>query len=172
MKNTSKTRALACIPALLGSVLGVVAIACAPLYAQDPDVNVLTWGYDQYKTEQNLNEATLTKTALQSTSNKFGQLCDISLDGQVYAQPLVVADVKFNGATTPYTSVVYVVTQNDTVYAINGTPLRERARSLVAPRPRARFLVLRHCRPTTSTEQIQRFTKWTAPSSAPKTDNA
>jgi hypothetical protein len=122
MKNTSKTRALACIPALLGSVLGVVAIACAPLYAQDPDVNVLTWGYDQYKTEQNLNEATLTKTALQSTSNKFGQLCDISLDGQVYAQPLVVADVKFNGATTPYTSVVYVVTQNDTVYAINGTP--------------------------------------------------
>jgi len=121
MKDSSKLLAAARRCALLVSVLGVVAVASAPLCAQDPDVNVLTWGYDPFKTQQKLNEATLTKTALQSTTNKFGQLCNISVDGQVYAQPLVVTDVKFNGVTTPYTSVVYVVTQNDTVYAINGT---------------------------------------------------
>ena len=103
----------------------MIVVAPVPSTAQDPDVKVLTWGYDPYKTQQNLNEVTLVKTALQSTTNKFGQLCNISVDGQVYAQPLVVTDVRFNGVTTPYTSVLYVVTQNDSVYAIGTAPGNE-----------------------------------------------
>jgi hypothetical protein len=99
------------------SPLWITAVVSLPSSAQlDPDVNVLTWQNDTHRTGQNLNEATLVSLS------GFGQLCNIPVDGQVYAQPLVVADVKFNGSTAAYTSVVYAVTQNDTVYAINGTP--------------------------------------------------
>jgi hypothetical protein len=98
-------------------LLALTMIASAPLRAQDPDVNVVTWQNDTHRTGQNLNEGILV-----SPLTGFGQLCNIPVDGQVYSQPLVVADVKFNGSTTPYTSVVYAVTQYDSVYAINGTP--------------------------------------------------
>jgi hypothetical protein len=91
MRDASKLDALARTSALLVSVLGVIAVAPAPLYAQDPDVNVLTWGYDAYKTEQNLDESVLTSSSISSSGQNFGQLCNIQLDGQVYAQPLAVA---------------------------------------------------------------------------------
>lgn len=81
-------------------------------------VNVLTWHNDTYRTGENLNEGTLTYNTINKTS--FGQLCSVVLDGQVYGQPLVVTKVKIG--TTTYDSVVYVVTQNDTLYAIKGTP--------------------------------------------------
>ena len=81
-------------------------------------VNVLTWHNDNYRTGQNLSESTLTYNAV--SKNAFGQLCSAALDGQVYAQPLVVTNVTIGG--TRYNSVAYVVTQNDTLYAINGTP--------------------------------------------------
>lgn len=113
MKNFRALQAFAFAISLLGVILAV----SRPSRAQDPDVNVVTWQNDTHRTGQNLNEATLV-----SPLTGFGQLCNIPVDGQVYAQPLVVADVKFNGSTTAYTSVVYAVTQNDTVYAINGTP--------------------------------------------------
>jgi uncharacterized repeat protein (TIGR03803 family) len=80
--------------------------------------NVTTWHNDNLRTGQNTNEIVLTPTNL-STSN-FGQLCSVALDGQVYAQPLVLANVTFNG--TQYSSLVYVVTLQNTLYVINGTP--------------------------------------------------
>ncbi len=85
-------------------------------------VCVTTWHNDNYRTGDNLSEGTLTPTSI--TSDNFGQLCSAQLDGQVYAQPLVVTGVtlpKF-GATF---NVVYVVTENDSVYAINATPLAQ-----------------------------------------------
>jgi len=81
-------------------------------------VNVLTWHNDTYRTGENLNESTLTYNTI--SKNTFGQVCSAALDGQVYGQPLVVTNVTISG--TKYNSVVYVVTQNDTLYAINGTP--------------------------------------------------
>ena len=48
----------------------------------------------------------------------FGQLFATSVDGQVYAQPLVV-DTPGTSNTTPTTSVI-VATENDSVYSING----------------------------------------------------
>jgi hypothetical protein len=101
------------------SLLVAIAAMSAPSRAQtsDPDVNVLMWQNDTHRTGQNL-----TESALVSPLTGFGQLCNVPVDGQVCSQPLVVADVKFTPSTTAYTSVVYVVTQNDTVYAINGTP--------------------------------------------------
>ena len=80
--------------------------------------NVTTWQNDNLRTGQNANEIVLTPANL-STSN-FGELCSVDLDGQVFAQPLVLADVTFNG--TQYSSLVYVVTQMNTLYVINGIP--------------------------------------------------
>src|SRR5271154_7643300 len=77
-------------------------------------VCVLTWQDDTYRTGQNLNESTLTYDAI--NENTFGQLCSVQLDGQVYAQPLVVTDVTIGGVE--YDRVAYVVTENDTLYAI------------------------------------------------------
>ena len=99
------------------AVLGV----CALLTAQDPGstgTSVVTWQNDNARTGQNLKEGTLVYNTL-SKSN-FGQLCSVQLDGQVYAQPLVITNSKINGTRYPY--VAYVVTQNDTLYAIDGTP--------------------------------------------------
>ena len=81
-------------------------------------VCVLTWQNDTYRTGDNLNETTLTYGNL--GKDTFGQRCSFQVDGQVYAQPLVVTNVTIAG--TQYVSVVYIVTQNDSVYAFNGTP--------------------------------------------------
>jgi len=62
-------------------------------------VCVLTWQQDtgtdigqgySYRTGQNLSELSITASSI--TSDNFGQLCSAALDGQVYAQPLVVTD--------------------------------------------------------------------------------
>lgn len=81
-------------------------------------VNVTTWRNDVLRTGQNISETTLTPTNL--ISSNFGLLCSANVDGQVYAQPLVLSNVTFNG--TNYASLVYVVTQNNTLYVFNGTP--------------------------------------------------
>jgi hypothetical protein len=80
---------------------------------------VLTWQNDNYRTGQNLSEGIL----LSSNVPSIGQLCSKKLDGQVFAQPLVVTNVTIpptNGHL--YKSVVYVVTENDTLYALQGDP--------------------------------------------------
>jgi|HubBroStandDraft_6_1064221.scaffolds.fasta_scaffold07720_2 hypothetical protein len=50
---------------------------------------VLTWQNDNYRTGQNLSEGIL----LSSNVPSIGQLCSKKLDGQVFAQPLVVTNV-------------------------------------------------------------------------------
>ena len=91
-------------------------------------VCVLTWQQDTgldttcseciYRTGENLNEPTLTSGALEKQN--FGVLCSAPLDGQVFGQPLVATNVTINNVT--YSRVVYVVTQKDTLYAIDGNP--------------------------------------------------
>jgi PQQ-like domain len=83
----------------------------------DLDVNVFTWQNDTFRTGQNLNETVLTPTAIKNSN--FGQLCSVQLDGQVYAQPLIVTDVTISKIRYTTPGVVYVVTQNDTLYAID-----------------------------------------------------
>ena len=87
---------------------------CVLTWQQDTGTD-MTAGY-AYRTGQNLNDSI---TSSSFNNNGFGQKCLANLDGQVYAQPLVVTNVSFLGK--PATTVVYVVTQNDTVYAIDGT---------------------------------------------------
>lgn len=84
-------------------------------------VNVWTWHGDNlddnWRTGQNAAEASLTPSNVNKTG--FGQLCSAGVDGQVYAQPLVLGNVTINHVN--YSSVVYVTTQNDSVYLFDGT---------------------------------------------------
>jgi hypothetical protein len=80
-----------------------LALLSCTASAQDiigASASVLTWKQDinvldecsgcSYRTGENLAEATITYSSIKTDS--FGQLCASAvLDGQVYAQPLVVA---------------------------------------------------------------------------------
>ena len=123
MKVSATARFCICL------LLSVVALTLLSA-AQDlggVGVSILTWQQDKpalcsgcvYRTGQNLAETGITYGTI--NTGTFGQVCKVALDGQVYAQPLIVTAVPINGSTHKY-KVAYVVTQNDTVYAINADP--------------------------------------------------
>jgi hypothetical protein len=67
----------------------------------------------------NPSEGTLTQSAITATTGStFHQQYSVAVKGAVYAQPLVLPNVVYNGTT--YGDVVYVATEQDYVYAING----------------------------------------------------
>jgi len=73
----------------VASLAVLVAAMHIPAPAQT-GVNVTTWHNDNWRSGQNTNETILTPSNLGSANFNFGQLCSVQLDGQVYAQPLVV----------------------------------------------------------------------------------
>src|SRR5271166_3180397 len=75
---------------------------------------VTTYHNDNYRTGWNSSETTLTPANVNRSS--FGPLFTVKLDDQVDAQPLVVPGVTIAGGTH---DVAYVVTENNTVYAID-----------------------------------------------------
>ena len=86
--------------------------AVGPLLAQIP--NVLTWRYDNTHQGQNTQETVLTPTNV--NTNTFGKLFSQTVDGQVYAQPLYVANLTVNGATH---NVIFIADEHDSVYAFD-----------------------------------------------------
>jgi PQQ enzyme repeat len=88
-------------------------------------VSVSTYHYDNYRTGWNQNETVLTPANVGSSS--FGMLYNVTLDDRVDAQPLVIPGVNItSGNYQGQHDVVYVVTANNSVYAIdakNGTVL-------------------------------------------------
>jgi hypothetical protein len=78
-------------------------------------VNVSTWHNDIGRTGQNTSETTLTPSNVIPAT--FGKLCSYSVDGQVYAQPLVQTGLTIGGQQH---TVVFVVTQTDKIYAFDG----------------------------------------------------
>jgi hypothetical protein len=77
-------------------------------------VSVLTFHNDNQRTGQNVRETILTTANVNAT--QFGKKAAYGVDGQVYAQPLVVAGVNIGGVAR---NVVYVATQHDSVYAFD-----------------------------------------------------
>ncbi|MGA9970718.1 MAG: immunoglobulin domain-containing protein [Candidatus Acidiferrales bacterium] len=81
---------------------------------QTTSVNVLTYHNDVARTGQNLNETTLTTANLNSTN--FGKVGNLSVDAGVDAEPLYVSNLAVAGSSH---NVVFVVTENDSVYAFD-----------------------------------------------------
>jgi fibronectin type 3 domain-containing protein len=80
--------------------------------------SVTRYHYDNQSTGADLTETQLTSSNVNSSS--FGKLYSTSVDGQVYAEPLVLTNVTITGNNAgTYDSVVFVATQNDSLYAIN-----------------------------------------------------
>ena len=78
--------------------------------------DVTTWHYDNLRTGWNNSETILTTANV--GSSQFGLITTATVDEQVDAQPLVMLNQTVAGKE--YKSVVYVATENNTIYAING----------------------------------------------------
>ncbi|MGA9308407.1 MAG: Ig-like domain-containing protein, partial [Candidatus Sulfotelmatobacter sp.] len=77
-----------------------------------------TYHYDNYRTGWNPNETILTPAIV--SSSYFGYLQSITLDDQVDSQPLYMPGVNITAGLYQGThNVVYVATENNTVYAID-----------------------------------------------------
>jgi len=76
-------------------------------------VNVLTYHNDNLRSGQNLAEVSLTPSNVPSG---FGKLFTIPVDDWVVAQPLYVSNVNIGGGSH---NVLYVVTLNNTLYALD-----------------------------------------------------
>ena len=100
-----------------------VALFHGVLLSASALAQVTTYHYDTARTGATLTETTLTTSNV--NVNTFGKLFSLAVDGQIYAQPLYVPNV-----TIPQQgvhNVVYVTTQNNSVYAFDadtqGNPL-------------------------------------------------
>ncbi|HUB26251.1 MAG TPA: hypothetical protein VL992_12545, partial [Tepidisphaeraceae bacterium] len=82
--------------------------------------NVTSYHQDAASTGQDSTETLLTPANVNSTD--FGRIFDTTLDGQVYAQPLAVADVDITrGPNQGVHDVIYVATMHDSLFAIDST---------------------------------------------------
>jgi hypothetical protein len=100
--------------------LGHVSMGCLfVVFLQTPaaaQVDVLTHRYDAARSGANLNETRLKKSNVNNA--KFGKLAFRIVDGNIYAQPLVVSRARVANRPSPL-NVVIVATQHNSVYAFD-----------------------------------------------------
>ena len=82
--------------------------------------DVLTYHYNVFRQGSTLQETTLTPSNV--NSNTFGKINFFTVDGKVDAQPLFVNKQSINGSLN---DTVYVVTENDSVYAFSAISGRQ-----------------------------------------------
>lgn len=106
-------------------IITIILIGCKQMGAPEPEPElsnvtggIYTYHNDFLRTGRNLNETTLNRSNVNASS--FGLIGRLPVDGQVYAQPLVA-----NGIITqngqPAKNLVFVATENDSVYAYDIT---------------------------------------------------
>ncbi|MFL6427276.1 MAG: beta strand repeat-containing protein [Acidobacteriaceae bacterium] len=103
----------------LGQVNSVNGSADLSLTVVNPinnGLDVPTWHNDIARSGLNANETTLTPANV--TSASFGKQSIVATDGAVDAQPLYLAGLTIGTQTR---NVVFVATENDTVYALDGS---------------------------------------------------
>jgi hypothetical protein len=91
----------------------MVGVSPSVTVAQEASIAVTTYHYDNLRTGWNRNEKQLDAATFPST---FGVLQAVVLDDQVDAQPLLVPAQQIAGGVH---DVLYVVTENNSVYAID-----------------------------------------------------
>jgi hypothetical protein len=114
-------------------LLAVCLSLCGVAAAQDPDVSgtgvcatspcTTTYHNNNARTGVNSHETILKPSSLPNFTH-----ADFQLDSMVYAQPLYISSVAFNGGPcTPGTprDIAYVVTENNTIYAIDADNYQE-----------------------------------------------
>lgn len=107
-----------------GQINSVTGTATLPLLVTQQGASgfdVTTWHYDDGRTGLNAFETKLTPANVKSAT--FGKLSTDAADATVDAQPLYVSNLTIAGQAH---NVLYVTTENDTVYAYdadNGTTL-------------------------------------------------
>jgi len=93
------------------SVVSSTATGSATVWVTDYP-GMFTYHADRFRSGVNLQEFALTRSTIKSTT--FGKLFSRSVDGQIYAQPLYVANLTIAGAKH---NVVFVATEHSSIYA-------------------------------------------------------
>src|SRR5436189_5245575 len=87
----------------------------APSTPNPQSVSVLTQHNDNTRAGWNDTETALTTSNV--NVQQFGKVFTLPVDGEVYAQPLVIGHLSIGGGNH---NVVYVATINNTLYAFDG----------------------------------------------------
>ncbi len=104
---------------LLAAAIAILIFLGASALVAAAQTSVTTYHNDNFRTGWNPNESTLTTANVKRAT--FGLQHTVALDDQVDAQPLVVPGVMITAGQFQGTvhDVAYVVTENNTVYAID-----------------------------------------------------
>jgi outer membrane protein assembly factor BamB len=94
--------------------LGLVTASVATVTPAPSTTNVTTYHNDNARQGQNLQETVLTRKNVKSAT--FGLLFNFPVDGVIDAQPLYLSGITIGGMAH---NVIYAVTENDSVYAID-----------------------------------------------------
>ena len=108
-----------------------------------PARDVLTRAYDNQRTGANTSETTLNQSNV--TMARFAKRFTITVDDQVYAQPLIVSNLTLGGITR---NVIFIATMNNTLYAFDA----DSAGGLGAPVPLWQRNFNNGARPTSNSE--------------------
>jgi hypothetical protein len=105
--------------------IGIIYLIAGALFNSllqaQPKVDVLTQHNNNARTGANLNEKTLTVAHI--NNSEFGKLAYRIVDGDIYAQPLIVTNSKSPNGDTK--AMAIVATENNTVYSFDADDTKQ-----------------------------------------------